>query len=426
MLDTIQSVSDKIDTLARELPTLRGQIANHTARLVLAHWHPKNLTLDAEKLNRSHKTLHYNAGMVDENTLQQIFRLDSIQTENDAIRAARKAAVKKGNEVIKASAALREKMDRWKRWLPKWEAKLEENVPMEDVATNPAAAKQQQQPSTQQKRKGVEEESAMKDSESDEEQHQPQTRRSLPPSPPSTARTARTSPQQSSRPRPSTASPSPAAANASVAGPPALSALEKKYAHLRLPTYAGPRFQASVNPRTGELVVEADLEGIDTEDLSIETDAKERTITVRGVRLPERRRSVPSSHPFGGFFGQPMMQPRVAPFGIFKKVISLDEVDPQRVLDFQGLKATMDSRGVLSITVPRIRVIPVHQSRPVAAPPRRPVQHSTWFEDEPDEPEEEVYARPYGARQYPAQYMRPAPQPVYRRPMASPFYSSFF
>jgi hypothetical protein len=422
MIDTIQSVSQRIDQLASQLPTLAGQITNHLTRLCLFKWHPKSKSwsFDAEKLIRAHKQLHYAAGMVGENVLQQVFRLDSIQTENPDIRKLRKATVGKANEIIKASMRLRERLEKWKRFLPTWTPPPTEEkpVPMEVEAPATKTSKEEEK----------EEEKAMQDDEQRVEEPVPAPKQAqIPPkaqSPPTPTRAAAPAPTVPASTPATSAAPAPAPAPAAAS----LTPLQKKYAHLRLPTYAGPSFHARVHPYSGSLVIEADLDGISSEDLTVIPDAKNRTITIQGVRLPERRRSVP--HPYGGFYGAPVRPPQ--PFGFFTKVIDLDEVDPHRVLDLSGLKATVDARHHLQIILPRAKPVqtarPLQQKRSAPSQPhpyrRAPVQHSTgvsYSSEEEDEPD--MYSHPFTSP-----YYRQPPQPTYRRaaPPAQPFFSGFW
>lgn len=415
-IDTIQSVSQRIDRFAFDLPSIDRQITRHLTKLCLYHWHPHGLSFDAEKLNMSHKQLYYNAGMVDENVLQQIFCLDSIQTENDQIRKLRKAQVAKGNEIIKKSLVLRQRLDRMKRLLPHSTAPKAEPIQtsenkIEQEKSNESMEsiemiKDENEVEAEDKKESisnVDEDDIETDNLNEEDGDEPM--------------------KEASNRSPNLSSPSPS--RSSSQSPKTLSPFERKYAHLDLPTYSGPSFQARENPYTGVLVIESDIDGIHPSDLSVTHDLKDRTLTIRGVRLPDRRHSV--QHPFH-FFGRVQPQ-RIQPFGHFKKVIHLNQVDPHGILSLANLEAVVDPRqNKLQITLPRAQ--PQTQPRPHStrqAPSsysnsshqplrsRAPVYTSTGYdyssEDEPDH-----FSHPFGSF-----FARPHPMRQQYQPAHNPF-----
>lgn len=416
-IDTIQSVSDRIDRFAFDLPSIDRQITRHLTKLCLYHWHPNGLSFDAEKLNISHKQLYYNAGMVDENVLQQIFRLDSIQTENDRIRKLRKAQVAKGNEIIKKSIDLRERLDRMKRFLPQWSVPKAEPIE-EKIETSNESDKSNESTEAVEMMKDedevVEEEDKKEEVTNDDDDDDIETENL-------DEEEDADEPMKDASPKAtSTRSPNPSSPSSSQSPKNTLSPLERKYAHLDLPTYSGPSFQARENPYTGVLVIEGDIDGIHPSDLSVTHDLKDRTLTIRGVRLPERRHSV--QHPFD-FFGRIQPQ-RIQPFGHFKKVIHLNQVDPHGILSLANLEAVVDPRqNKLQITLPRAQPQPTRQVRPSYSQPshtqptrsRAPVYTSSGYDyssdDEPDH-----FSHPFGSF-----FGRPQPMRQQYVPALHPF-----
>lgn len=413
----LRTVSDRLGQIEFELPTLRAQIANHTARVCLAQLKQRahkgapaaSAASDLSKLHLAHKAIKYSAGMLDENSMQAIFKLDSIQTDNATIRAQRKATVKRGNAIIQESVQLRAKLARWDRFLPvvpSEQTKQQPEVPaskpkQEDVQMKseaPAAAAAA--PSTP----AAEEAAMMEDEESVSEDEMEQ--KYAEPTP------AKKQQQQAARPataQPRAAAPAPAAAAAA----PALHPLQKKYAHLSLPTYAGPTFHSRMHP-SGALLIEADLSGFQSDDVSVSADPATRVLTIRGVKLPQRR-SLPAHSPFGGFFGFAAPMP-VEPHGYFTKTVAFEDLDAGRRLNLGALSATINAQGKLEISIPR--AAPVQQ--PKVAPRRVPVSHYTGFEqadDDEDDEQPSAYSHPYAPY-----YQRAAPRRVAYQP--SPFFGN--
>jgi hypothetical protein len=155
------------------------------------------------------------------------------------------------------------------------------------------------------------------------------------------------------------------------------------------------------------------------EDVQVTNDAATRTLTIRGVKLPQPRRSLPQRHAFGGFFGlAPARQLPVEPYGYWTKTINFNEIDTTGTLNLAGLTATLGAGNCLEISIPRVpatrKAAPVQQAR-------RPVHYASgaaYSDDDDADMESHPYARYY---QQPQRPVRRVVQPAYH---ASPFYSN--
>jgi len=471
-LKLLTSVREQIEMIARDLPTITNQTRLLATRICLARWAyhsaaKRNRKLSAPsltpfQLELSRRRLYYRAGMIDENIMHQIFRLDSIQTSNPAIRQQRKATVIKGKEYIKESVKLRRRIDVLKEILPKvteeeeGEKREDEDEEMKDEPemkqvpkqqleqkqppTPRKAQKQVQQQPRQQTLRGVEEASTMSDDipvhvtsrrkaaqqpsrtqqqkwsdeETEESQammdedndetmeeaehgpitktrQQPITRKAVSttpqrqtaPAPSSSSASASASARPAtarppSSPKPTSPSPTPATARPTSAQPQRTSspnALEKKYAHLRLPTWSGPSFHTRLHPLTGSLILEADVSGIASEDLQVTSDPVGQRLIIRGVKLPPRRQSMPmhAGGPFGAFFSPfgSFPEPRLPPHGFFTRIVPYEDLQSiaGAKLNLSGMTAVFHGDGRLEITIPR--ATPLTARRASAAPPQQ-------------------------------------------------------
>jgi hypothetical protein len=448
MLRTLDGVRTSLDKIEWGLPILRGQIQSHLARIAFFRManrrgHSYNSpTLNANKLWLSHKSLRYNAALVDEQTMHAIFRLDSLQTDNEHIRRQRKQTVARAKDIIAQSVELVKRMDKIANLLPP-----KEPEPVEEQQPQPQEEQKQQTAKMTDVTDQEEHKEASQQTKEVDEEMRPVS--PLPPraafapgrQQPPTAATAR---KQS--PPPATAAPSASAAPAASTANPLL----RKYASMHLPTWRGPAFHSSVHPSTGALLIEADLSGVSAEDLQVSSDPATRVLTIRGVKLPQRRRSVPAYADFFGF-GRPAYG-AVEPHGYFEKLVDFKELDPTAALNLDAMTARLNADETLQIIVPRYprkqAVQQQQQARPQtarAAPQPRPqqrrrppvVQHTSGWAPSDDEDEGEAveyvqqprYAPQRAASYAPHPFYASRPQTAPRRPVqqhASPFFGGFW
>lgn len=215
------------------------------------------------------------------------------------------------------------------------------------------------------------------------------------------------------QPQARAAAPTAAAAAAAPAAPTAvLSPLERKYAQLHLPQWAGPSFHSRLHPSSGALLIEADVAGVLAADLLVSSDPVARTLTIRGVKLPQRRRSLPAH---SGMFALGRSLPAtvaVEPHGFFSKIIDFAALDPNTLLDLASMSATIDNRqGLLQVTVPRqTKKAPQQQQQHYqqqqqhrAAASRQPIQHSsgaTYSDDEEQDMRSQYYPQQQQQQRY--------------------------
>jgi len=122
-LKQISIVKSKVsEDVEQQIPQLNDRFITHIQLLTFLKWrqYAKHV-IDAQSFNchsmgMKHNRLAYDAGLLDESLMRQLFSLDSVMGD-DTVRTSRKQLVLRIKELIREMETLRKRIHIWDRWL---------------------------------------------------------------------------------------------------------------------------------------------------------------------------------------------------------------------------------------------------------------------------------------------------------------------